>query len=156
RMVASVGRPIMVGRVRKTEQGLWLRNMAKLIRFAVLGDGAWGTCVALLLARNPEHQVTLWSAREENAQILRERRENLRLLPGVAIPATVELTTDAAHAVADAELCITAIPTLHLRPTLQRIRQAIRPQQPVVSLTKGLEIETFLRPTEIVQETLGT
>ena len=54
--------------------------------FAVLGDGAWGTAVALLLAQNPRHRVVLWTAREDNARILRERRENVRLLPGVAIP----------------------------------------------------------------------
>ena len=54
--------------------------------FAVLGDGAWGTAIALLLAQNPTHRVTLWSAREENGRLLRERRENVRLLPGVPIP----------------------------------------------------------------------
>ena len=50
-------------------------------KFAVLGDGAWGTAIALLLAKEREHRVILWSAREENAVILREKRENVRLLP---------------------------------------------------------------------------
>ena len=69
--------------------------------FVVLGDGAWGTAVALLLAQDPRHRVVLWSAREENARILRERRENVRLLPGVPIPDSVELTTDVARATAE-------------------------------------------------------
>ena len=56
------------------------------VRFAILGDGAWGTAIAILLAQRADHQVTLWSAREENGRILRERRENVRLLPGVPIP----------------------------------------------------------------------
>src|SRR5580704_9846437 len=66
------------------------------IHFAVLGDGAWGTSIALVLAGNPAHHVALWSAREENGRIRRERRENVRLRPGVPIPAAIRLTTDIA------------------------------------------------------------
>jgi len=123
--------------------------------FAILGDGAWGTAIALLLAQDPEHRVTLWSAREENARILREQRENVRLLPGVTIPPTVELTTDIAQAVAGADLWIAAIPTVYLRQTLQRIAPGLRCDRPMLSLAKGLEIGTFLRPTEILREVLG-
>jgi glycerol-3-phosphate dehydrogenase (NAD(P)+) len=130
--------------------------VAMPIRFAVLGDGAWGTTIALLLAQNREHRVTLWSAREENARILRERRENIRLLPGVLIPSTVELTTDITEAVAGAELLIAAIPTVYLRATLQTIAAALPADRPVLSLAKGLENETFLRPTEILRQVLGT
>jgi glycerol-3-phosphate dehydrogenase (NAD(P)+) len=125
------------------------------IRFAILGAGAWGTAVALHLARNPEHQVTLWSAREENARILRERHENVRLLPGVTIPASIGLTTDIRQAVARADLWIVAIPTVYLRGTLGRVADALRDDKPGVSLVKGLENETFLRPSEIMQELLG-
>jgi glycerol-3-phosphate dehydrogenase (NAD(P)+) len=121
----------------------------------VLGDGAWGTAIALLLAQKPGHRVTLWSAREENGRILRERRENVRLLPGVPIPESVALTSDVSQAVAGADLWIAAIPTVYLRATLQRIRPAVRPGPPVLSLAKGLENETFLRPTEIITQILG-
>lgn len=125
------------------------------IRFAVLGDGAWGTAVALLLAQNAEHRVTLWSAFEENARILREHRENLRLLPGVPIPASIELATDIGQAVAEADLWIMAIPTVYLRATLERIAPALHGDPPVLSLAKGLENDTFLRPTEILRQVLG-
>ena len=60
--------------------------------------------------------------REENARILRERRENVRLLPGVPIPDSVELTTDIAHATAGADLWVAAVPTVYLRATLLRER----------------------------------
>jgi len=126
------------------------------IHFLVLGDGAWGTSIAILLSQNPDHRVTLWSAREENAQILRTHRENVRLLPGVPIPPSVELTSTLNPAVAEAALYIVAIPTVYMRETLRRIRPALRSDRPVLSLAKGLEIETFLRPTEIVHELLGT
>ena len=123
--------------------------------FAVLGDGAWGTAIALLLAQNPRHRVTLWSAREENGRRLRERRENVRLLPGVPIPPAVELTTDMARAVDGADLWVSAVPTVYLRHTMERVRAAVRPGPPVLSLTKGVEIHTFRRPTEILAEVLG-
>jgi glycerol-3-phosphate dehydrogenase (NAD(P)+) len=124
-------------------------------KFVILGDGAWGTALALLLAQNREHHVTLWSAREENARILRERRENVRLLPGVPIPETIELTSEIHGAAAHADLYIAAIPTVYLRETLLRIKPALRKDGPVVSLAKGLEIQTFLRPTEILRQVLG-
>src|SRR5262249_51782272 len=125
------------------------------IKFAVLGDGAWGTAIALLLAQNPAHRVTLWSAREENGRILRERRENVRLLPGVPIPDAVELTTDVERAVAGAALWVAAVPTVYLRATLQPVAAALRAPVPVLSLAKGLETTTFLRPSEIVGKVLG-
>jgi glycerol-3-phosphate dehydrogenase (NAD(P)+) len=122
---------------------------------AILGDGAWGTAIALLLARNPEHRVTLWSAREENGRLLRERRENVRLLPGIPIPPAIQLTTDIGQAVAGANLWVAAIPTVFLRATLTRIASAVQSGPPVLSLAKGLEYGTFLRPTEIVTQVLG-
>ncbi len=123
--------------------------------FAVLGDGAWGTAIALLLAQRPDHRVTLWSARAENGRILRERRENVRLLPGVPIPEAVHLTTDPAEAVAQAHLCVAAVPTAYLRETMGRFRGLVPPGMPFLSLTKGLENQTFCRPTQILQEVLG-
>jgi glycerol-3-phosphate dehydrogenase (NAD(P)+) len=125
------------------------------LKIAILGDGAWGTAIALLLAQKSEHRVFLWSARPENAAVLRERRENVRLLPGVPIPDSVTLTADVVEAAAGAELWVSAIPTAYLRATLAKVAAAALPCPPVVSLTKGLENETFRRPSEIVQETLG-
>src|SRR5688572_9978550 len=93
-------------------QGSGIRAMPT--RFAVLGSGAWGTAMALVLAQNPQHRVALWSARAENAG-WHAKRENVRLLPGVAISESVLLTTDIRDAVKDADLLIAAIPTAFLR-----------------------------------------
>jgi glycerol-3-phosphate dehydrogenase (NAD(P)+) len=123
---------------------------------AVLGDGAWGTAVALLLARSPDHRVRLWSARAENGDVLRSKRENVRFLPGVPIPPAIELTTDPAAAVDGADLWVSAVPTVYLRPTLVRFASLARPDTPVVSLTKGIELGTFRRPSEVIGETLRT
>jgi glycerol-3-phosphate dehydrogenase (NAD(P)+) len=122
--------------------------------FAILGSGAWGTAVALVLAQNPQHRVALWSARPEHAD-WHARRENVRLLPGVAIPESILLTTDIRAAVDGADLLIAATPTAYLRKTLERIAAAIPRETPLMSLVKGLEIHTFRRPTEIALEMLG-
>jgi glycerol-3-phosphate dehydrogenase (NAD(P)+) len=124
-------------------------------KFAILGDGAWGTAIALLLAAHPDHRVALWSARRENARLLRERRENVRLLPGVPIPEAVLLTADIREAVAGADLWIAAIPTVYLRSTLESVAPALHADRPVLSLAKGLENQTFLRPSEILRQVLG-
>jgi glycerol-3-phosphate dehydrogenase (NAD(P)+) len=123
--------------------------------FAVLGAGGWGTAAALMLAQNPQHRVALWSARPEHATALLQTRENVRFLPGVPIPEGILLTTDIAAAVRDADLLVSAIPTIYLRDTLRRIAAQVPAQCPVLSLTKGLEITTFRRPTEIIAEVLG-
>src|SRR5262245_52058619 len=126
-------------------------------KLTVLGDGAMGTTCALLLARRPEHQVILWSAREENHHIVREKRENVLFLPGVPIPESITLTLDFADAVRDAALLAMAVPTVYMRNTLQEAtrRATVPATVPVVSVAKGLEMGTFLRPTQIVKQILG-
>lgn len=124
------------------------------IDLAILGAGAWGTAIARLLTHSAEHRVTLWSVHPEHARALHERRENVRLLPGVPIPPEVKITSDIRE-IANARLMVTAIPTIHLRATLDRVAEHIPAGTPVLSLTKGVEIGTFLRPTEIIAQVLG-
>lgn len=124
--------------------------------FAVLGSGGWGTAVALVLARNPDHRVRLWSAHPENAQQLRQSRENTRLLPGIPLPDSLEITGDEAPAVQNADCWVSAIPTAYLRATLSRFSRVRTADVPVVSLTKGIEVATFRRPSEIISEVLQT
>ena len=124
--------------------------------FAVLGSGGWGTAVAVLLAASPAHRVRLWSAHADNAAKLRASRENPRLLPGVRIADAVQITADPAEAVDAADCWVTAIPTAYLRATLGRFTKVRATDVPVVSLTKGLEVATFRRPSEIIGELLET
>jgi glycerol-3-phosphate dehydrogenase (NAD(P)+) len=125
--------------------------------FAVLGDGSFGMALSILLAGRADHRVRLWSARPETGRLLLQERENRQLLPGVRLPESVELTCDATQAVAGADLWVCAIPTVYLRTTLERIRGELgeRPIAPVVSLTKGIETGSFLRPSEVLRDVLG-
>ncbi|HEV3235357.1 MAG TPA: NAD(P)H-dependent glycerol-3-phosphate dehydrogenase [Gemmataceae bacterium] len=123
-------------------------------RFSILGDGSWGTAIALLLAEHADYEVTLWSARSENARLLQQARENKQFLPDIPIPRSITLTADVSAATDKADLLIAAIPTVYLRETLKRF-SPLAGDQPFLSLAKGLEIDTFARPTEIIQDVLG-
>ena len=94
--------------------------------------------------------------RSENAETLRVKRENVHYLPGVPIPDAIELTAEPEAAIRDADLWVSAIPTVYLRSTLERFRRLATASTPVVSLTKGIELSTFRRPSEIIADTLGT
>jgi glycerol-3-phosphate dehydrogenase (NAD(P)+) len=122
--------------------------------FAILGAGAWGTAISMVLAKDTAHGVRLWSARPENARQLHERRENVRLLPGVIIPASVQLTVSIHEAVDGADLLVAAVPTVHLRTVMNPIADLLPAGRPVLSLAKGLENKSFLRPSEILRQVL--
>ncbi len=122
--------------------------------YAVLGAGGWGTAVAIHLA-NQDHSVRLWAARTEWANQLKSCRQNVRLLPGVPIPEAVAITANPAEAVCDITDWIIAIPTAFLRDTLAPFRSLVQTDTRLLSLTKGIERGTFLRPTEILLDLFG-
>ncbi|MCX8004247.1 MAG: NAD(P)-binding domain-containing protein, partial [Burkholderiaceae bacterium] len=103
------------------------------MRIAVLGAGAWGT--ALAVAAAARHEVRLYARDAIQAAQIGARRENVRYLPGVALPATLTVTADLQDAVAGAELLVVATPVSGLRPTLAALRATSAPV-PVVWLCK--------------------
>jgi glycerol-3-phosphate dehydrogenase (NAD(P)+) len=120
-------------------------------RITVLGSGAWGTAIALSLAKKGNHKVTLWSHRAEAAEALDRSRENLRFLPGFPFPDSLHVTANDALAIAEAEILICVVPSEFLRPTIGRLTPHLHPGQILVSATKGLEDHSFLRMTEVIQ-----
>lgn len=125
-------------------------------RVTVIGGGAMGTACAIVLSENPDQQVSLWARNPDHAAEMAETRENQRLLPGVSIPSSIEITSDITTAVADSDLLVMAVPTAFLRDCLNDISTALNNDRPVVSVIKGIENETFLRPSEIIGEVLGS
>ena len=126
----------------------------RIERAVVLGDGGWGTALSLLLCGNGV-RTTLWSAFPEQAETLRAERENRRYLPGVRLPDELEITADPFAAARDAELAISVVPTQYLRNVAMTFEDALAGDVPVASATKGIEIETFRTPTQILAEVLG-
>lgn len=128
--------------------------MEKTIKISVLGDGGWGTALSLLLARKG-YSVTLWSAFPDYAEVLREKRENVKFLKGFHIPESVTVSADLETSVKTCEFLIVAIPTQYLRKVLGRIRPEWISGKTVVSVAKGIETKTLLRPSEIIRAGLS-
>lgn len=123
-------------------------------RALVLGDGGWGTTLAVLLSKQGIPTV-LWSAFPEQASELREKRENVRFLPGVALPDNLECSADPFAAAEGVDFVVSAVPTQFIRGVAEQFEDALKGTQPIVSASKGLEIETFKRPSQILRQVLG-
>jgi len=123
-------------------------------RVLVLGDGSWGTTLALLLCRN-EIETTLWSAFPAQTKELREARENKRFLPGIELPEELKFSADPYSAAEGVDLVISVVPTQFLRGVASRFEDALPGDLPLVTATKGLEIETFSTPSQILRDVLG-
>jgi glycerol-3-phosphate dehydrogenase (NAD(P)+) len=124
------------------------------MNFAVLGAGAWGTAFAAHLSRAGQG-VALVPRRAEHAVALAASRENTDYLPGVALPPSIVVTADLAEGLRNAEVVLLACPAQALRETGTRARAALQPSTPVemfLSLAKGLEVGTHLRPSEVLAE----
>ncbi len=121
-------------------------------RVAVIGSGAWGTTLALLVARS--EPVTLLCHAEATATRLRETRRNGVRLPGVELPEAIQPTADPAS-LAGAELVIVAVPSSYVRATIARLASSIPVSADVLSVVKGLEHGTLLRMTEVVAHAAG-
>jgi glycerol-3-phosphate dehydrogenase (NAD(P)+) len=116
---------------------------------AVLGDGGWGTAMALH-AVGLGHRVRLWGAFPEYVKLLARRRENVKFLPGIPLPKALRLSVDLREALSGADLAIIAIPSQHLRSVMRRVRPALAPRTPVLSLSKGLEAGTQQRMSQVI------
>ena len=126
------------------------------MRVAVIGDGGWGTALALTLARHG-HAPCVWGPDADYLAEIRTTRRNRKFLPGVALPETVAWTADPAEALAGAEAVAMAVPSKYVRATLERFAGAYRAAgaPPVVSATKGFDEATLERMTEILSELWG-
>lgn len=119
-------------------------------RIGILGAGAWGTALAISLARRGGHVITLWSHSAAVAEQLSETGENLPYLPGYTLPADVLVTADLPAAIFEAEMVLCVTPSQYLRGVLGDIAPLLTPEQMVVSATKGLEEGSLLRMTQVI------
>jgi glycerol-3-phosphate dehydrogenase (NAD(P)+) len=122
------------------------------LRVALLGGGSWGTTVAALVARNAP--VTLWARDAATVDEINREHTNQKYLPDAKLPERLRATRDLAEAVDRADVVIMGVPSQGFRGVLEQLRDHVRAWVPVVSLTKGLELSTRYRMTQIVQEVL--
>lgn len=125
-------------------------------RITLLGSGAMATACSILLAEQPGQRIAIWARDPGEARDLIEFRENRKLLPGVVLPEGVEVHHGIADAVRGADVYVAAIPSKFLRSALEEIRPHLDPKIPVVSVVKGLEQDSFLRPSQVIAEVAGS
>ncbi|HKB57458.1 MAG TPA: NAD(P)H-dependent glycerol-3-phosphate dehydrogenase [Lacunisphaera sp.] len=126
------------------------------LNFAVIGAGAWGTAMAAHLARRGQ-QTTFVTRRPEHAELVRTARENQDYLPGVRLPDALIVTSDLRAALVEADVALIASPSQVLRIWCEQMRAVLHGTsrlQLFLSLVKGLEIGTHLRPSEIMAQVL--
>lgn len=119
------------------------------MKICVLGAGAWGTGIAIRLTENA--QVTLWARNAEQVRAMRAQRVNSRHLPGVPLPAALQISDDLTAATQAADLLVAAVPTSGLRNLLRQLRQADR-ALPLIWLCKGFEAGSMKLAHQVVDE----
>ncbi|MEM9082116.1 MAG: NAD(P)H-dependent glycerol-3-phosphate dehydrogenase [Planctomycetota bacterium] len=128
----------------------------------ILGDGQMGLVAAAMLANpdgtgsTPAHSLDLrlWAHEDGTARRLAQTRQSVRL-PGLVLGESITVTGSDALALSETDLVVLAVPTQFIRPILNRLKSDVAQGVPVVSVSKGVEIGTLLRPTEIIADVLG-
>lgn len=122
------------------------------LKVGLLGGGSWGTTVASVISRNAP--ITLWARDAETVDGINGAGENRKYLPGVKLPSALRATNDMAAVVAGADVLVMGVPSHSFRGVLEEARKHLRPWVPVISLTKGLELASGKRMTELIEEIL--
>jgi len=122
-------------------------------RVAVVGAGAWGTTIALLIAKR--EPVLLLARTEETAARIQKERRHTRRLPSVRLPPKLRASADPSELTSATDLVVFAVPSSHLRSEVERVSRFVTPSADLVSVVKGLEPGTLLRMTEVIAQAGG-
>ena len=126
-----------------------------MTQIAIIGAGSWGTALAIVAAR-AGHNVRLWSRNSDVVSSINEQRVNSRYLSSTSIPEGVIATGDLGRTLNGATLVLIAVPSHAARETLNAVATSLRENAIIVSVAKGIEIETTKRISEIVKEVIGS
>jgi glycerol-3-phosphate dehydrogenase (NAD(P)+) len=128
-------------------------------KIAIIGGGGWGTALSVLLGnevlQGREKDIRLWIRRDELAQRVAYERVNPEYLPDVEIPAIVKISSSIKEIVSDAEILIVAVPSQHLRSIAHDLKPFLKNGAIVCSASKGIELGTFKRMSEVIYEETG-
>ncbi len=121
---------------------------------AIIGDGGWGTALALVLQRN-DHQIRVWGPDADYLTALQTGGENTKFLPGIPLPAELQWTADPQVAVRNADLVVLAVPSKYFRAVVQQFAPYLADTPLLVSVTKGLDTQTHQRMSTTAEEIIG-
>ncbi len=127
--------------------------MGTIPKIAVVGAGSWGTALARLLA-NAGSPVALWAREPEVVESITMARENTMFLPDVELPPLLRVTDDLADALTEAQVLVSAVPTQHVRSVFADVGGVVDTVEVVVSVSKGIEVETLRTPAAILGDVL--
>ena len=122
-------------------------------QIGVIGAGAWGTTLAILLA-DEQRPVSLRTHSSESAERLAHARANERYLPGVVFPPNLRIVTDDSFLAEPHRFYVLAVPSAHLRATVQEIGPMLHAEAGILSVVKGIEEGTHLRMSEVIDQEL--
>ena len=122
-----------------------------MAKIGMIGAGSWGIALTWLLTNNG-HQVTVWSALEDEIKMLCEKREHTSKLPGVLLPESVSFTTELEKAVVGMELLVLAVPSPFVRSTAHQLKDIAEEGQIIVNVAKGIEEKTLMTLSEVIEE----
>jgi len=123
------------------------------VTLSILGGGSWGTALAIVLAQRFE-RVRLWVFEEDLAARMHAARENDVFLPGLMIPANVDIVSDLREAMDGARILLAVVPSRYSRGLYERVLAGVDPATIFVIATKGLESGTLLRMSQVLSEVL--
>jgi len=124
----------------------------KKLKVGLIGGGSWGTTVASLIARNTE--IAMWARSAATVKEINQQHTNRKYLPDAELPKSLAAHSDLESVVANADVIVMGVPSNSFRTVLRQLSPFLRPWVPVVSLTKGLERDTDLRMTQIIEAEL--
>ena len=122
------------------------------LKVSLIGGGSWGTTVASLVCRNA--RVTLWARNPDTVTEINEKHSNEAYLPGATLPGRLTATNSISEAASAADVIVMGIPSHNFRAVLEEVKLHIRPWVPIITLTKGLELKSGMRMTEVINEVL--
>lgn len=122
-------------------------------KVVVLGGGSWGTALALSLAKSGV-DVDIWMRDKKQSDSMNYARENIKYLPGVVIPKNIIAKDDIESALEGKTIIVSAIPTQSVRNCLSSMSKYIKKDQIIVNVSKGIEVGSLCRISQIVKEIL--
>lgn len=122
-------------------------------KVAIIGDGSMA-CVMAMLLDSKGLAVTVWGHDPEIVAEIIQTRENTAYLPGYRLPDAIRFTAKAGQALQDADLILNATPTQFIRPVWEQIAPETPSGVGIASVSKGIENQTLLRPTQIIADVL--
>lgn len=125
------------------------------MNISVIGAGAWGTAIAIALARQNRHNISLWAFEKEVVESISKHGTNELFLPGQQLPLGINVTNSLEEALHKAELVVSVMPSHHARRVFQSMASFLREEMLFVSATKGVENETLLRMSEVIREVIS-